>query len=113
MSMQQCDFYCDLDKVENLEKQYCQTIQMLTEYYYKLNDVVQAVKAGDSKGSYWQGDSFNNFMEEFKLWEDSYLRILSMLIVADTCLLSACSVSSQLIQKRDNLAMYMYGINVF
>lgn len=105
MAIGQCDFYCDPDQVGNLEKQYHQTIQTLTEYYYQLNHVIQAVKTGDSKGAYWKGESFDAFMAEFNEWEDSYLRILSMLIVTDTYLLSVCDVSSQLVSKRDDLVM--------
>lgn len=103
MSTECCDFYCDLTKLESLEENCRKAIMKFTDYYNDLDSAVQTVKTGDSKGSYWQGKSFNDFMTAFTFWQKSYLNVLNMLIIFDSSLVLIYNAVAELIEERDKL----------
>lgn len=93
------DFYCNIDKVNDLEIEYHNAIETLTDYYYQLNNVVN----GAESGKYWQGESFDEFKKAFETWKENYISILNRLILLDGSLSTIYSVSLELIKSRNGL----------
>jgi uncharacterized protein YukE len=97
------DFYCNIDKVNDLEIEYHNAIETLTDYYYQLNNVVNCVESGQ----YWQGETFDEFKKKFEAWKEHYISTLNQLILLDSSLSAIYSVSLNLIKSRNDLEQYL------
>lgn len=97
------DFYCDINKISDLEIEYRNAIEKLTDYYYQLNTVVNEVECD----GYWKGETFDAFKAAFDAWKENYIRNLNALILLDCSLSCIYDVSAQLIVSRSSLGNYL------
>lgn len=96
----QCDFYCDLDKINALGEKYQTAIQTLGTMYSELDAAIQEAQANKSL----EGEYFNTFLDEFEKWSEWHYRGLAGLILINAGLGSAYRSTESLIQIRNQLA---------